>query len=280
MQQNMNWHYVNAGQAAGPVSDAQLDELVQTGAIKAETLVWNETMTEWQPYSRVKPADAKAPPRLVMAGVGGSESSAAEGLESPPAAATVQACSQCGKVLPAENLILLGGALVCAACKPLSVQKMRAGLPPAGGGPMEYAGVGTRLAAKLLDALILGFGAALIIGVAAAVLIPLIARNRNQSGIFVVMLVLVIATVVFGLWFYQIWCLPKYGGTPGKRILNIKVVTADGGPISWGRSFGRFFAEMLNGFIPLWIGYLIAIFDAQKRTVHDHIAGTRVVKRW
>src|SRR2546428_148151 len=86
------------------------------------------------------------------------------------------------------------------------LHEMREGLPPAGAGPMEYAGVGTRLAAKLLDALILGFGAALIIGVAAAVLIPLIARNRNQSGIFVVMLVLVIATVVFGLWFYQIWC--------------------------------------------------------------------------
>ena len=51
-----------------------------------------------------------------------------------------------------------------------------------------------------------------------------------------------------------------------------------GGPISWGRAFGRFFAEMLNGMIPFWIGYIIAIFDAEKRTVHDNLAGTRVVR--
>lgn len=262
----MNWYYVNAGKSVGPVSDADLEKLAQTGTIQTDTLVWNESMKDWQPYAQVKSAAAGAAP------------AAAPG----PVSGTLLACSQCGKALPPENLVSLEGSLVCAACKPVFVQKMREGLPSSpGSGPMEYAGVGTRLAAKILDGIILGGIAAVIISVLAAVLVPLIARNQNQGGgaVYVLMLGALIAVVLFGLVFYQIWCLPKYGGTPGKRILNIKIVTATGGPITWGRAFGRFFAEMLNGLIPLWIGYIIAIFDAEKRTVHDHIAGTRVVKR-
>lgn len=265
----MNWHYVNAGVSVGPISDADFDKLVQAGTIQPETLVWNETMSGWQPCSQARPGVA-VPPALAFAGTGAAPGSAPASL----------ACSQCGRVLPPENLVSLGGALVCAACKPLYLQKMREGLPAAPGATvMEYAGIWPRLAAKILDGLIFGFAAAIIIGVAAAVLVPLIAKNQNQAGIFILILVGLIAVVVFGISFYQIYCLPTYGGTPGKRIMNIKVVTADGGPISWGRAFGRFFAEMLNGFIPFWIGYIIAIFDAQKRTVHDHIAGTRVVVR-
>ena len=40
----------------------------------------------------------------------------------------------------------------------------------------------------------------------------------------------------------------------------------------------RFAGECVSGLIPLFIGYLIAAFDPEKRTVHDHIAGTRVIK--
>jgi len=193
---------------------------------------------------------------------------------------TAQACSQCGNVLPPESLVPLGGLLVCAACKPLYVQKMREGLPASGlGAPLEFASVWTRLAAKILDGIILGLGAALIIGLAAAVLVPVISKSQGQSAVGVLILGSIVLVVLVGLVWYQIWCLPKYGGTPGKRILNIKVVTEDGGPISMGRSVGRFFAEMVTSLIPLAIGYLIALFDGQKRMVHDHIAGTRVVKR-
>ena len=269
----MNWHYVSGGQSVGPISDAELERLVQAGTIQPDTLVWKDGMAEWKAYSQISPAQTTPPPPLAPSGTGSPGGSAA-------AAATHLACSQCGKVLPVENLVSLNGSLVCASCKPLFVQKMREGLPSSvkSATPMEYAGFGTRLLAKILDALILGLGAALIIGIAAAILIPLGTRNQGQAPVFFIGFGLAVLVVLFGTWFYQIWCLPKYGGTPGKRILNIKVVTAEGGPISWGRSFGRFFAEMLNGLIPLWIGYIIALFDEQRRTVHDHLAGTRVVK--
>jgi len=73
--------------------------------------------------------------------------------------------------------------------------------------------------------------------------------------------------------------LGRYGATPGKMAVKIRVVTPDGGPISYGRATGRFFADILSGMI-CYIGYLMVAFDKeQRRALHDHICGTRVVKR-
>ena len=69
----------------------------------------------------------------------------------------------------------------------------------------------------------------------------------------------------------------KYGATLGKMACGLRVVQPDGAPISYGRAFGRAWAEMLSGFI-CDIGYIVAAFDDQKRSLHDHIANTRVIR--
>ena len=53
-------------------------------------------------------------------------------------------------------------------------------------------------------------------------------------------------------------------------------VTPTGAPISSGQALGRSAAEILSRLICL-IGYIMAAFDSEKRTLHDHIASTRVV---
>src|SRR5262245_43870570 len=50
----MNWYYVEQGQQAGPVDDAQLEELRRSGRIQADTLVWRDGMANWAPYSEAK----------------------------------------------------------------------------------------------------------------------------------------------------------------------------------------------------------------------------------
>ena len=40
----MDWYYVDAGQQAGPVNDAQLAALASSGTILNDTLVWREGM--------------------------------------------------------------------------------------------------------------------------------------------------------------------------------------------------------------------------------------------
>lgn len=52
----MNWYYADAGNQAGPVTDAELEQLVQAGKITANTLVWHEGMTNWRPFQEVAPA--------------------------------------------------------------------------------------------------------------------------------------------------------------------------------------------------------------------------------
>ena len=271
----MNWHYVSGGQSVGPVSEVDLDRLVQSGTIQPETLVWNETMKDWQPYSQVKAGTPAPQSRLTIAGTGPAPTAATA------TGGTLQACSQCGNVLPSENLIPLGGSLVCAACKPLYIQKMREGLPAtSGGGAMEYAGFWIRLVAKMVDGLVLG----LVIGIAVVIGIFLTSSRRPgggpafMTGMGLGLQLLIQVGSVFLTLLYNWFFLSKYGATPGKMACSLKVVTPAGAPLSSGQALGRCASEILSQII-CYIGYIIAAFDSEKRALHDRIAGTRVIKK-
>ena len=74
------------------------------------------------------------------------------------------------------------------------------------------------------------------------------------------------------------------GAFPGK---NGKIVVAlngdlytfnpDGSGLTLGRSVARFFSTWISGFI-FCIGYIIAAFDDEKRSLHDRICETRVIR--
>jgi uncharacterized RDD family membrane protein YckC len=76
---------------------------------------------------------------------------------------------------------------------------------------------------------------------------------------------------------YEVYFVSSRGATPGKMVLGLKIVRADGGPVSMGLAAGRYFASILSGFT-FMIGYIIAGFDDQKRSLHDRICDTRVIK--
>ena len=65
------------------------------------------------------------------------------------------------------------------------------------------------------------------------------------------------------------------GQTLGKMLFRIRVVMVDGSPLSFGRSVLRHLGSWLSAAI-LGIGYLFVAFRADKRGLHDLIAGTRV----
>lgn len=77
---------------------------------------------------------------------------------------------------------------------------------------------------------------------------------------------------------YYVFFTGYCGQTPGKMALRIKVIRTDGSELSYGRAFLR---EAVGKFISaliLFIGYLMAAFDAQKQGLHDRMADTYVVK--
>jgi uncharacterized RDD family membrane protein YckC len=76
----------------------------------------------------------------------------------------------------------------------------------------------------------------------------------------------------YGIVFHWLW-----GQTLGKMALQIKVVSMDGGPLSFGQATGRYFATFLSALI-LCIGFIMAGIRSDKRALHDLLAGTRVVR--
>ncbi|OGW61679.1 MAG: hypothetical protein A2V83_02140 [Nitrospirae bacterium RBG_16_64_22] len=91
---------------------------------------------------------------------------------------------------------------------------------------------------------------------------------------FVILVLLSIAVSVF----YVIGGPAKKGGTLGKRMLGLRIYTADGvTPIGWGPSFLRFIGYIVSGLI-FYIGFIMIAFTERKRGLHDMIAGTYVVR--
>ncbi|HBL27469.1 MAG TPA: hypothetical protein DD490_11595 [Acidobacteria bacterium] len=67
-------------------------------------------------------------------------------------------------------------------------------------------------------------------------------------------------------------------GTPGKRMLGLRVTDLEGRRISFGRATGRYFGKLLSAVI-LYIGFLMMLGDSQKQTLHDRMAGCLVLKQ-
>jgi len=93
------FYYSLNGQQQGPVTEDQLRQMVATGTLTPDTLVWREGMAEWQPLASV------------VAGI----------------SSTVQ-CSVCKQMFPPDQTLTISGKIVCGTCKPRFVQGLREGV--------------------------------------------------------------------------------------------------------------------------------------------------------
>lgn len=79
------------------------------------------------------------------------------------------------------------------------------------------------------------------------------------------------AVAVLIFWSYR-------SATPGKMILNMKIIDAKTGQKpSTGQFVGRYFGYFVS-MIPLMLGIIWVAFDKRKQGWHDKLAGTLVVK--
>ena len=67
------------------------------------------------------------------------------------------------------------------------------------------------------------------------------------------------------------------GQTIGKMAMGLRVVTGAGGRVGTGRALARTLAWIAS-VLPLGLGLLPAAFDAERRTLHDRVTDTRVVR--
>jgi uncharacterized RDD family membrane protein YckC len=151
------------------------------------------------------------------------------------------------------------------------------GGPPPGapqvGMPTATAGLGARIGARLLDGLIVGIPASIILG--------LIFRLSTTGWISSAILSL--------LWFgYFVLMESNRGATVGKGLLNLRVVGADGRPPTVEQAAKRN-VWMLIGLIPTFLGGLLSLAaviaiivtissNAANRGIHDQFADTAVMR--
>lgn len=79
------------------------------------------------------------------------------------------------------------------------------------------------------------------------------------------------------VWFvYNLVFLKKLGTTPGKRLMKLKVVSVNGGPLDNKQRMTRAAVSLLSGYAA-GLGYIWAFWEPQRRGWHDLMADTRVV---
>ena len=264
----MKWFYVENGQQAGPVEETHFPELVRLGKLRADTLMWREGLANWEPFSTACPQEfAALAPVLSAAAPPAAAASAAGGNEA--------VCAECGGIFNKDDMIPHGSVHICARCKPVFMQKLAEGAK-LNTGALDYASIGLRFGAMILDGILLW-----IVSFATQMLVNAsIASTMSSSPemALMVQLVLLVVQLAIGVT-YEGLMVGKYGATLGKMACKIRVVTADGGRVGYPRAFGRYFAKMLSSLICL-IGYIMALFDKEeKRALHDRICDTRVVMK-
>jgi len=187
-------------------------------------------------------------------------------------------CAVCAEAFCPDCIVEVGGLPYCMDCKTGMFFDLRAGVVP---GLTDLASISRRFAAMFIDGLVLGVPIIIVVvfgllssgdmekaaqpGADIAALFPLL-----TGGFSLLMMAAVVA--------YEALMLSAGGQTVGKKMLNIKVVTADGGPITRGQAWGRALVRQLFGLVPCIgiVDYLVA-FGSERTCIHDVLAKTRVV---
>jgi uncharacterized RDD family membrane protein YckC len=159
-----------------------------------------------------------------------------------------------------------------------------------------YAGFWLRFVAAIIDGLVLGIPAGVLIFLSIASVVPSLLQNAHnaqdpQQAMAIVAAILpryffLLILLAAGSWLY--WALlesSEWQATLGKKALGLYVTDLDGKRTTFGKASGRFWSGRGIGFVPSIGGlyYLIdcimAGFTEKKQALHDMIASCLVLRK-
>jgi uncharacterized RDD family membrane protein YckC len=177
----------------------------------------------------------------------------------------IRRCARCGAPFCKDCLVDISGKPYCATCKTEQILDVRSGVER---GVLDLASIGRRFGASFLDGLLMWIPIVIMIAVVGFASATSARVNGVWNFWFLVPTVVAVT--------YQALMLAARGQTLGKMALKVKVVNADGSPITTGQAWGREITRAVLGFLYI-IDYIPAFFTKEKTTLHDLAAKTRVV---
>jgi uncharacterized RDD family membrane protein YckC len=213
-------------------------------------------------------------------------------------------CTKCGAVYSAGTAFCqsCGNPVVTASAPPIPAIAAPSGAavpvnpyiapsPVIYGSVVNYGGFWQRFAAYVIDSLITGAAIfalfipiVLMTGVAAH--LGALQHQRGDeldpaaAAAFFTIIFAFAGIAVLISWLYHAYLESgEKQATWGKSAMGLYVTDLAGQRISFARATGRFFAKIITGMIPLFIGWIMAAFTERRQALHDMIAGTVVLKR-
>jgi uncharacterized RDD family membrane protein YckC/Tfp pilus assembly protein PilE len=143
-----------------------------------------------------------------------------------------------------------------------------------------YAGLGQRFVGYLLDYVIFGVLAVIVI-VVVWILLEKVANSVEVSAVNYLLdnrrLFSAALALILGWLYFAGLEGSRLQGTPGQRIMGIKVTNKAGAHVSLWRASARLIVKPVSVSF-FMVGYGMALFTAKRQTLHDLIAGCLVVK--
>ncbi len=139
---------------------------------------------------------------------------------------------------------------------------------------ISYGGFWKRVIAYLIDGLIIAVPITMVFGT----VIPDVMMAENvQAKPFAVTVPQLVMIITSWVYFAGLES-SEWQATVGKKILGMKVTDAAGQRINFIKATVRYLSKILSSFI-FMIGFIMVVFTAQKKGLHDFIAGTLVENR-
>ena len=182
----------------------------------------------------------------------------------------VRRCARCGTPYCRDCTVDIQGRPYCATCKTEQLLDVRSGVDHT---QLDFAGAGKRFVAVLIDGLLINMPLY-------AVMMFFIFQSAGSGGEPHPLISFAGIPLMFVQFIYEGLMLSlKDGQTVGKMAMKVKVVRPDGTSISGGQAWGRAAMKLVLGC--LWIvDYIPAFFTQEKTTIHDMVAGTRVINTY
>ena len=214
------------------------------------------------------------------------------------------ACTGCLKLFKENEITQVGDRNLCQSCQEAFQAKAQvpsapASTPSYGLGAkkprMEYGGFWIRVGAYLIDGFLLGLIFWFIVspifmkmfsGMFSS--IPMMDPSTMDQAQMQAMMAEMTGKMMRAVWITNLINMALMGGyfivleggpgqTLGKKALGLRVVTPEGERIGYLKAFARYVGRIISGVI-LCIGFIMAAFDDEKRTLHDRMVNTRVIK--